>query len=271
MVSPKEKSLKCADCHVRSGSRLAGLTDFYLPGAVFEANVSYISPYLDRNRQVEVRPDIDNPDFQLKPEMYAEISFESQLPRNQITLPSKAVINSGKKKIVYITNSDGSYEPRLVKTGAVGSDDYIEIISGLFESEEVAASGQFLLDSESRLNKSLAFTHQHSQDKDTHNKQAEITDNDHQIDTIEEHKTLESSGIYTCPMPEHFHVLQYGEGKCVECGMDLVPVEKTDNSEVYHCPMTESQVVSNEPGNCPKCGMHLTNLNLLYLRKFWRS
>ncbi len=32
MVSPKEKSVQCAECHTRENSRLAGLTDFYLPG-----------------------------------------------------------------------------------------------------------------------------------------------------------------------------------------------------------------------------------------------
>ncbi|MDP8229401.1 MAG: tetrathionate reductase family octaheme c-type cytochrome [Candidatus Electryoneaceae bacterium] len=32
MVSPKEESLTCIDCHTREGSRLASLTDFYLPG-----------------------------------------------------------------------------------------------------------------------------------------------------------------------------------------------------------------------------------------------
>ncbi len=31
-VSPKEESLKCNDCHTRENSRLAGLTDFYMPG-----------------------------------------------------------------------------------------------------------------------------------------------------------------------------------------------------------------------------------------------
>ena len=32
MVSKKEESLKCVDCHTRNNSRLAGLNDFYLPG-----------------------------------------------------------------------------------------------------------------------------------------------------------------------------------------------------------------------------------------------
>ena len=32
MVSPKGDAVGCAECHTRKGSRLASLTDFYLPG-----------------------------------------------------------------------------------------------------------------------------------------------------------------------------------------------------------------------------------------------
>jgi hypothetical protein len=32
MVAPKESALSCAECHTRENGRLAGLTDFYLPG-----------------------------------------------------------------------------------------------------------------------------------------------------------------------------------------------------------------------------------------------
>lgn len=31
MVSPKENSVQCIECHTKNGSRLAGLTDFYMP------------------------------------------------------------------------------------------------------------------------------------------------------------------------------------------------------------------------------------------------
>lgn len=229
----------------------------YMPGQVFKAEVAYISPYLGNDRQVEIRLNLQNPDFQLKPDMYAEIIFESQMLGNRLTLPLKAVINSGKKEIVYVAFDDGSFEPRIVRTGAVVGDDFVEIISGLSEGEEVVVSGQFLLDSESRLNETLTFTHQQGHESDTHQKQTNLPDHDDETDTVKKHKTMELLGIYTCPMPEHYHILQYGEGKCDECGMDLVPVEKTDNTEVYFCPMVECQVVSTEPGNCPKCGMHL--------------
>ena len=32
MVSPKSETVKCEECHTRDGSRIAALTDFYLPG-----------------------------------------------------------------------------------------------------------------------------------------------------------------------------------------------------------------------------------------------
>jgi len=46
MVSSKDRSLECADCHVRSGGRLAGLTDFYLPGRDYDANVNFFGTIL---------------------------------------------------------------------------------------------------------------------------------------------------------------------------------------------------------------------------------
>jgi len=58
-------------------------------------------------------------------------------------------------------------------------------------------------------------------------------------------------------MQQHYHVLQYGEGSCSECGMKLVPLAETDNHQVYVCPMTECGVVQDREGTCPVCGMNL--------------
>lgn len=41
MVAPKEEALSCSECHARQGSRIANLTDFYLPGRDR-------SPWIDR-------------------------------------------------------------------------------------------------------------------------------------------------------------------------------------------------------------------------------
>jgi len=35
MVSSKENTVKCSECHTRENSRLAGLNDFYMPARDF--------------------------------------------------------------------------------------------------------------------------------------------------------------------------------------------------------------------------------------------
>ncbi|HZR18125.1 MAG TPA: efflux RND transporter periplasmic adaptor subunit [Verrucomicrobiae bacterium] len=80
---------------------------------------------------------------------------------------------------------------------------------------------------------------------------------------------------YTCPMPEHSDVRQDKPGKCPKCGMTLIPVmsrprltptrgmtmpgvSKGPPEKLYTCPMAEhADVVSDKPGECPKCGMEL--------------
>lgn len=61
----------------------------------------------------------------------------------------------------------------------------------------------------------------------------------------------EGSGpiVYTCPM--HPEVVSEEAGHCPECGMKLLPKQAT-----YTCPM-HPEVVSEEPGHCPDCGMKL--------------
>jgi Cu(I)/Ag(I) efflux system membrane fusion protein len=79
-----------------------------------------------------------------------------------------------------------------------------------------------------------------------------------------------ANGVYVCPM--HPQIVQDEPGECPICGMDLVarevepepstPVTEAlagdhDHSrEVYVCPM-HPQIVQDEPGECPICGMDL--------------
>lgn len=228
-------------------------------GERFTATVSYVSPFLSTGRQVEIRLDVENGDYQLKPEMYAEVSIVSELPGERLIIPRSAVINSGVRQLVYVASGEGNYQPRLVTTGALGDDDFVEVLSGLSEHERVVTSGQFLLDSESRLSEALAEGHQighrHGQGEDQGRPEQDEQQHDHSGMTHT--KEDDRSGIYTCPMPEHYHVLQYGEGSCPVCGMALVPVEETDNRNVYVCPMAECSVAQDHMGTCPVCGMNL--------------
>jgi len=226
-----------------------------LPGQSFEGRLDYLSPVLDRRGQAEMRLALNNPGYRIRPEMYAEVSIESALDGDRLSVPRTAVINSGLRQLVFVAESESSYRPRQVTTGAVGSDDRIEIIEGLAEGEAVVVSGQFLLDSETRLNEAIDLgnhSHDHSSEKrDDHPSHDDSNDHSSPDDPDDPYD------IHTCPMPSHFHVLEYGPGQCPECGMDLVPVSETENSPVYVCPMPQCGTVSQEPGKCPVCNMNL--------------
>ncbi len=217
------------------------------------ATVSYISPALDTHGQAEIRLDLDNNDGRLKPEMYAEVSIESRVDNGRLVIPRSAVINSGVRKVAYVLSGDDAYEPRVIETGAVGDDDHVVVLSGLSENELVVTSGQFLLDSESRLSEALAEGYQAGHD---HGGSGEQVDQPAEPDP-DEFVATGGHDIYTCPMASHAHILQYGEGRCSECNMKLVPLAETDNRPVYVCPMTECETVQDHKGTCDVCGMNL--------------
>jgi len=65
-------------------------------------------------------------------------------------VPADAVIDSGTRKIVYVDTGDSTFEPRPVETGwRLGRR--IEITNGLMPGEKIVVSGNFLIDSESRM------------------------------------------------------------------------------------------------------------------------
>jgi FtsP/CotA-like multicopper oxidase with cupredoxin domain len=64
--------------------------------------------------------------------------------------------------------------------------------------------------------------------------------------------------VYACPM--HPEVVNEDPGHCPKCGMRLLAVEAP--ATTYTCPM-HPDVVSEEPGHCPHCGMKLLPAHLV--------
>ena len=80
----------------------------------------------------------------------------------KLAVPQEAVMDSGTKKTVYIVEQDGRFEPKEVKLGPK-ADGYYEVLEGLTENQTVATSGNFLIDSESKLNAVLTQTQEPNQ------------------------------------------------------------------------------------------------------------
>ncbi len=128
----------------------------YIPGQTFEGKVIYIYPFLDpKTREVKVRLEFDNPGLFLKPGMFANVELRGVLAEKRTLAPVEAVIDTGRRKVAFVSLGGGKFEPRDVRTG-VEADGTVEILEGLRPGEMVVTSGQFLLDSEARMRESLA-------------------------------------------------------------------------------------------------------------------
>lgn len=122
----------------------------YFPGRTYRGRVDYVYPTLDpATRTVKVRLVFPNPGYELRPNMYATVQLDIDYGV-QTLVPSEAVLNSGMRQVVFIARPDGYFEPREIKVGDQFDGQYA-VLAGLKPGEKIVASGNFLIDSESRL------------------------------------------------------------------------------------------------------------------------
>jgi RND family efflux transporter MFP subunit len=122
----------------------------YMPGKTYRGKVTYVYPTLDpKTRTIKVRLEFPNPDYKLKPNMYANVKLKIDYGA-QTLVPSEAVLNSGTKQVVFLAKPDGYFEPREIKIGDQ-FDGQTVVLAGLKPGQEIVESGNFLIDSESRL------------------------------------------------------------------------------------------------------------------------
>ncbi len=127
-----------------------------LPGKTFRGRITYVYPALDmKTRTLRVRFEFDNPNLELKPMMFANVSIHAAPRRNVVVVPSQAVIRTGTRNVAFVVRSPGKFEPRDVRLG-VTSEGLTQILSGLRPGERVVTSAEFLIDSESNLREAAA-------------------------------------------------------------------------------------------------------------------
>ncbi|MCF8142534.1 MAG: efflux RND transporter periplasmic adaptor subunit [Deltaproteobacteria bacterium] len=168
-VSPLEKVFRGTECF-----RVADLSRVWILADVFNTDAKYIQPGMRARvslprqnkpvdavvsdifpefdattRTLKVRLEMDNPQNAFRPDMFVNVDFLIPLPE-AITVPADAVLDSGRRKIVFIALGEGYFEPREVVTGWQFGDR-VEIVKGIAPGEQIVVSGNFLIDSESRM------------------------------------------------------------------------------------------------------------------------
>jgi len=88
--------------------------------------------------------------------MYVDVEITYDLGEKP-AVPQDAVMHAGTRDIVFVANPNGYFESRAVTLGAK-AQGYYEILRGISANEEVVTSGNFLIDSESKLNAVLNRT-----------------------------------------------------------------------------------------------------------------
>ncbi len=119
-------------------------------GAVANGTISFVYPFHDpKTHTVKARVEMANPGYILKPDMFVNAIIRVPLVKG-IVIPVTALIDTGKRQLVWIEASPGMFEPRDVKAGE-RVDDKVQILSGIKVGDKVAVSGAYLIDSESQL------------------------------------------------------------------------------------------------------------------------
>lgn len=76
-------------------------------------------------------------------------------PKDVLAVPETAVVDTGKRKIVYVESSPGVFDAHEVVLGPRAGIDY-PVVKGLDAGMRVATAGSFLIDAETRLNPAAA-------------------------------------------------------------------------------------------------------------------
>ena len=131
------------------------ITAIAFPGEVFTGNIAAISPVLDpATRSVQARTEIGNPGGKLKPGMFVNARVKIALGK-RLAVPEEAVVNTGERSVVFLATPDGYFQSRDVNLGNK-ANGYYEVLSGLKEGDAVVSSGNFFVDSESRLKSAVS-------------------------------------------------------------------------------------------------------------------
>ena len=121
------------------------------PGEPITGRVTAILPMLsDASRSLRVRVELPNREGRLRPGLSAQVILSHTDNATALSVPTEAIIRTGKRALVMVAGDKGSFLPVEVTLGREVHERTV-ILAGLEEGQQVVASGQFLIDSEASL------------------------------------------------------------------------------------------------------------------------
>ncbi|HFQ5254994.1 TPA: efflux RND transporter periplasmic adaptor subunit [Vibrio vulnificus] len=142
--------------HWLTNGSQASMTLDALPGKAWQGEVDYVYPILDpKTRTLRMRLKFANPNGELKPNMFANITLQPVSDSEVLTVPKSSVIRSGGMTRVVLAEGEGKYRSARIETGRE-ADDKVEVLQGLTINDRIVTSAHFMLDSESSQSADLS-------------------------------------------------------------------------------------------------------------------
>ena len=117
-----------------------------LPGRLLSARLNYVATAIDpATRRLLVRATIDNKDFVLKPEMFANVTIYSAGDRPAVGVPKQALIYEGDQVRIWVAHPDKTIELRQIKPGLTNGD-LVEVVGNLKPGEQIVTKGALFID-----------------------------------------------------------------------------------------------------------------------------
>jgi len=125
---------------------------------IIKGEVKSIEPIIqEKTRTLKLQILADNKSNILKPNMYVDVSFSIELGQ-ALALPKESILDTGKRKIIYVDLGQGDFQQREVLVGPLvqgtveGQEAYFyPLVQGAEVGESVVSKGNFLIDSQSQL------------------------------------------------------------------------------------------------------------------------
>ena len=117
-----------------------------LPGRPLSARLNYVGTAIDpATRRLLVRATVDNKDFLLKPEMFANVTIYSAGDRPAVGVPKTALIYEGDQVRIWVAHPDRTIELREIKPGLTNGD-LVEVAGNLKPGEMIVTKGALFID-----------------------------------------------------------------------------------------------------------------------------